>query len=50
MEMFVSIIACLLFVPPVAIVVWVYVQIIRDAAREEREFYAAHAARQHGEV
>ena len=48
MEMFVSIIACLLFVPPVAIVIWIYVQIIRDSVREERDFYAARAARQHG--
>jgi hypothetical protein len=49
MEKIVSIITCLLFVPPVAGVTWVYAQIIRDAVREEKDFYAARAARQRGE-
>jgi hypothetical protein len=49
METIVSIITCLLFVPPVAGVTWVYAQIIRDAVREEKDFYAARAARQRGE-
>jgi hypothetical protein len=47
-EVFVSVIACLLFVPPVAIVVGFMVRIVRDSVREERDFYAARAARQHG--
>jgi hypothetical protein len=48
METIVSIITCLLFVPPVAGVIWIYAQIVRDSVREERDFYAARAARQHG--
>jgi hypothetical protein len=47
MELFVSTIACLLFVPPVAIAFWTMVRVVRDVRREESAFYATRA-RQHG--